>query len=421
MKLRVITVLYLLLFSWQLTAQENVIRCGTMKAQQLLWAKDPLAKARFEAMNKELIAFTRKYSSEKTSEQIFRIPVVVHVVHDFGPENISDNQIKSQIEALNRDFNGTSAKESGLRFEFFLAKIDPFGKCTNGITRTISPYTVHGLGDRSASSREQLTGLVSWATDRYLNIWVVRSIDQTILGYSDIGVSGNPKMDGVVVRYKSFGEVEAVAPPYNKGRTTVHEVGHWLSLHHPFQNGEFCCQNPDIPCDSCGDFVCDTPNMDSTAQGCPSEWQNCRGNSAQKTAPIHNYMGYTDDACMNEFTKGQLARVVALLTTQRTFIHTEANMQLTGYYGCPNGMEETSSLSVQIYPSPASEVLYYQLDNPNGRSYQLTISDISGKVLVDLERQESYGSIDVNAFTSGIYALKIQHGSQILVRKWCKN
>jgi hypothetical protein len=421
MKLSVITVLYILLFSWQIQAQENVIRCGTMKAQQMLWAKDPLAKARSEALNKELITLTRKYSSDKTSELVFRIPVVVHVVHDFGPENISDNQVKSQIDALNRDFNGASAQELGLRFEFFLAKIDPWGKCTNGITRTISPYTVHGLGDRSASSREQLTSLVSWASDRYLNIWVVRSIDQTILGYSDIGVSGNPKMDGVVVRYKSFGEVEAVAPPYNKGRTTVHEVGHWLSLHHPFQMGETCCLNPEIPCDSCGDYVCDTPNMDSTAQGCPSQWQNCKGNSALKTAPIHNFMGYTDDACMNEFTKGQLARVVALLTSQRTFIHTEANMQLTGYYGCPNGMEETSSLSVQIYPSPVSETLYYQLDNPNSRAYQLSITDISGKVLADLQTNQSYGSIDVSAFASGVYALKIQQGNQIFVRKWCKN
>lgn len=421
MKLSVITVLYILLFSWQLTAQESLIRCGTMKAQQLLWNYDPEAKSRSEAMNKELIAFTRRYNSEKTSEQVFRIPVVVHIVHEFGPENISDNQVKSQIDALNRDFNGASAKECGVRFEFFLAKIDPNGKCTNGITRTISPYTVHGLGDRSASTREQLTGLVSWATDRYLNIWVVRSIDQTILGYSDIGVSGNPKMDGVVVRYKSFGEVEAVAPPYNKGRTTVHEVGHWLSLHHPFQMGDFCCQNPDIPCDSCGDYVCDTPNMDSTAQGCPSQWQNCKGNSAQKTAPIHNFMGYTDDACMNEFTKGQITRVIALLTTQRTFIHTEANMQLSGYYGCPNGIEETSSLSVQVYPSPASEILYYQLDNPHDRPYTLMITDVSGKVLVNAEFHESYGSLDVNAFAKGVYALKIQQDNQIFVRKWCKN
>lgn len=421
MKLSVITVLYILLFSWQLNAQENVIRCGSTHALQQVWATDPTAKARFEAWNKDLLERTRQNSSAKTSEQIYRIPVAVHIVHDFGPENISDNQVKSQISALNRDFNSAAAKELGIKFEFFLAKMDPQGRCTNGITRTISPYTVHGLGDRSASDRAQLTGLVSWPSDKYLNIWVVRSIDQTILGYSDIGMSPNPGQDGVVVRYKSFGEIEAVAPPYNLGRTTVHEVGHWLSLFHPFDQGDYCCENPDLPCDSCGDYVCDTPEMDSTAQGCPTIWQNCRGDASNKTAPIHNFMGYTDDACMNEFTKGQLTRVVALLTTQRFFIHTETNMQLTGYYGCPNGIDEMSSLSVKIYPSPVANMLYYQCENTNNQPYQLTITDITGKIIVDLVRHESYGIIDVNAFSGGVYALKIQHGNQILVRKWCKN
>ena len=250
------------------------LSCHTDAYLQHTWATVTGSKDKFDAWNRRMILAGREgFTTEKTSEMKFRIPVVVHVIHEFGPENISERQVKSQIDALNRDYNFLS-EETDVSFEFFLAQKDPQGNCTNGITRTYSPYTVHGFGGFNASSEAELKGLINWPSDRYLNIWLVRSIDQKVLGYSYVGVNPTYHWDGVVIRAKNFGQTDAIAPPYSLGRTTVHEIGHWLGLFHPFSMG-YCCDDLTTPCDSCGDYICDTPNADTVVYGCPKEINSC--------------------------------------------------------------------------------------------------------------------------------------------------
>lgn len=233
------------------------------------------------------------------------IPVVVHVVYSNSSQNISDAQIKSQIRVLNEDFGGTgdrsgiparfravAAKKTGVRFQ--LASVDPQGNPTTGITRTRTgkfSFSSYENDVKSATTG----GKNPWPTYHYLNIWVC-NLSMGVLGYSQFP-GGPVKTDGVVIGYRYFGRGHAgLVPPFNRGRTATHEIGHWLNLRHIWGDG---------PC--ANDLVEDTPYCEAPNQGCAKEKFSC--NSWDMNT---NFMDYTDDACMNMFTRGQAERMRTL-------------------------------------------------------------------------------------------------------------
>lgn len=260
-------------------------------------------------------------SLQKAFDTIKTIPVVVHVIHTGGSENISEAQIQSQIQILNEDFGklpGTPGDGNGVdtKVRFCLAKRDPNGNCTNGIVRVNST-----LANHKAYERPLLKQLSFWDNERYLNIYVVKSITGSVLGYSSFP-GGAPDEDGIVVRNNYFGNMGTAST--SLGRTMTHEAGHWFGLYHTFNNG---C-GTDVCLD--GDNVCDTPPVATANFGCPASSNSCSNDSPDLPDLLENYMDYTDDNCKNMLTQGQAERIASTLINIRTNIWSEANLISTG-------------------------------------------------------------------------------------------
>ncbi len=259
-------------------------------------------------------------AARTSGDSVRTIPVVVHIIHDGGSENISDAQVESQIRVLNEDFRkkaGTNGDGNGVDTDvkFCLANLSPDGNCTNGIVRIQSPLT-----DHQSYQRSLLKELSFWDNARYLNIYVVKDINGNVGGYSSFP-GGPPDEDGVVVRHNLFGTMGTAS---GLGRTSTHELGHWMGLYHTFNNG---CGN-DLCTD--GDYVCDTPPVREPNRSCPINANSCTNDQPDMNDQVRNYMDYTSDACQNMLTYGQYLRIQASLDTFRTEIWTSANLIATG-------------------------------------------------------------------------------------------
>lgn len=259
------------------------------------------------------------------SSHVKTIPVVVHIFHQGGPENISDAQVQSQIQVLNEDYRklpGTNGDGNGVDTEvqFCLARVGPNGECTNGIVRINSP-----LADHQSFQRTMLKQISGWDNTRYLNIYVVQDIDNGsgTLGYSSYP-DGPPEEDGFVVLHDAFGTMGTAQAPQNLGRTASHELGHWLGMYHTFQDG---CGT-----DVCttGDLVCDTPPVAAPHFGCPASANTCSNDAPDVNDLVDNYMDYTNDACKSMLTAGQRDRAQNMLQLFRYDIWQPANVLATG-------------------------------------------------------------------------------------------
>ncbi|RMG63594.1 MAG: PKD domain-containing protein, partial [Bacteroidetes bacterium] len=294
--------------------------CGTIEMeaiQQAQYAGETESTGTFEHwMDSTLTQKQRSRSLFRFGqEEIYRIPVVVHVIHSNSLENISDEQIRSQIRVLNEDYRRQNpdrertprefrniAADTGI--EFCLATRDPNGNPTNGIDRISMP----GSPFDQRYLNEHIKPLTIWNPEQYLNIWVC-NIAGGVLGFAQFPVSsglvGIPNLpatamtDGIVINYNAFGTQGTATAPFNRGRTTTHELGHWLGLRHIWGDG---------PC-GVDDYCDDTPEIDDPHYACPPGAAGCDGNPAL----VQNFMDYTDDICMNMFTRDQRSRMRAVL------------------------------------------------------------------------------------------------------------
>jgi hypothetical protein len=244
-----------------------------------------------------------------------RIPVVVHIVYNDARENISDQQVHSQIAVLNQDFRATNPDTvnvppvwSGLvadsMAEFELASTDPDGNPTTGIIRTQTNRISFGANDSVKFSSSG--GDDAWPADRYLNVWVC-NLSGGILGYAQFP-GGPPNTDGVVILHTAFGTTGTAIAPFDKGRTTTHEIGHYLNLFHIWGDTSDC---------SGTDFVADTPPAQLPNYGTPT-FPHISCNNAPNGDMFMNYMDYVDDEAMFMFTHGQVQRMAATLAGPRS-------------------------------------------------------------------------------------------------------
>lgn len=277
----------------ELETRASLTRCASDEYLNDKLRHDLVFKMDHEKMEKYIQEFTATFKNTLTERAIITIPVVFHVVYNTAAQNVSDAMINNQVSVLNTDF-----APSG--YKFVLAKRTPGGVATNGIERKSTTSTSFTTDDKVKSSTSG--GLNAWDAKKYLNVWLC-NLGGGLLGYSTFPSSLNsqPTKDGVVILYSSL--PGGTAAPYNLGRTATHEIGHWLALYHTFQGG--CAKNAT----NGGDLVADTPAEQSAAFGCPTGRNTC---SSAGLDPIKNYMDYTDDACMDNFTPGQNVRSAAI-------------------------------------------------------------------------------------------------------------
>jgi hypothetical protein len=289
-------------------------QCGSQQVNERLYELDPKLRGRHARIEDECQRAIEKGAAQRVWRKLVTIQVVVHVVAKTDEENISDEQIESQIEVLNTDYRGTNPDRSKTpdpwtsltadpNIQFALATKDPKGKPTNGITRVQTTRDSFGTGDSVKTKAGG--GTPPWATDRYLNIWVC-NLGDGLLGYAQFP-GGPAKTDGVVILYTAFGTKGAAADPFNLGRTATHEIGHWLNLRHIWGDTNDC---------SGSDQVSDTPRATAPNYGKP-DWPHITCNNGPNGDMFMNYMDYVDDAAMFMFTQGQAARMNATLAGPR--------------------------------------------------------------------------------------------------------
>ncbi|KAA9340054.1 PKD domain-containing protein [Adhaeribacter soli] len=296
-------------------------KCATDEVEARLLQADPGYQARRQENEAAIARFLANPANKRQMQATKTIPVVFHVVYKTAAENISDAQILSQLEVLNRDFRRFNADTTNTPqafrsvsadtgIEFCLASVDPNGAPTTGITRTLT--TANSFTTNDDMKAAATGGIAAWPRDQYLNIWVC-NLSGTTLGYAyKPGAPAN--IDGVVLRYTTVGAAPAnpFPAPYNAGRTATHEVGHWLNLSHIWGQAPGCTDD---------DLVADTPQQVEENWGCPTYPVTTGTGGLCTAAPtgsmFMNYMDYVDDNCMNLFTQGQGSRMNAAISTSR--------------------------------------------------------------------------------------------------------
>ena len=317
-------------------AQHNKCAADIILKKEL--AKNPQLAAQHEEFERGLAEWKANKPTIGFREgQKYIIPVVFHVIHEGGPENISKAQILDQLDILNEAFRGENASRaantpapflavaSELDIEFRLAKLDPLGNCTDGITRTYSNKT------NRASDATGVKDLIDWNCYQYFNVWTVKSIEVEqpgVIGYAQFPASGLCGTDGVVMDAKWVGSIgTAVAT----GNTLVHEAGHWLGLRHIW--GDEICGT---------DAIDDTPNARAANYGvCYDDFPYipdtlCAGTDTINGEMMVNYMDYSADQCQTMFTQGQCDVMDYTLSGTtgnngvRSSLWSEANLWATG-------------------------------------------------------------------------------------------
>lgn len=341
---------------------------------------------------------------------VINIPIVFHVVWNTEADNISDEQILSQLEVLNRDFRRTNNSAglipsifqplaADMELSFCLARRTPDGTPAEGILRRFTPVTF--MGDRIANGRKSVCytadgGSDAWDPDKYVNVWIARrQFFPAEAGFPGMGLAAE---DGIIISPAFVGTTGSATTnqPYHLGRTLTHELGHYFNLYHLWGAGQTgsCTQS---------DEVADTPVQSKSYLGeCPTHPQITCGSADM----FMNFMNYTDDACMAMFTNGQKNRVWAAIATARPGLMADTQ-------AChPTSVSEETRQQppFALVQNPAGERLLLRTRIPEGQRFDWRLMAIWGTPLKQGAFTTTAGvqAIDWSGLPAGIYVLHIQ-------------
>ncbi len=329
-----------------------------------------------------------------------QIPVHFHVIYKSSRRgategNVPESELDAQIAVLNNTYAGkyydgspvSGAANTG--YTFFKASV----------SRTNSSKWF-GATPGSKAERDMKNSLAV-SPGSALNVYICKP-GQNLLGWAVFPwtSAAGTNQDGVVIHYGSLpGDYLS---PYNLGGTAVHEIGHYLGLYHTFQGG---CDGGN--CSGAGDLVCDTPGEATATSGCPTGKDTCPEAGLD---PIHNYMDYSTDACYNQFTNGQDARMNAAVLTYRGWIGATrvANMARAANGGATEG-----AATLRAHPNPFNPRTKISFGLARDGHVSLRVFDIRGRLVATLVNgRVAAGSHDVefdgDALASGVYLLRLR-------------
>jgi len=327
--------------------QNNILPCGTSWMVKKEFEKNPDIFLKNKAI---LDSISKLYNNQSRMLSQKVIPVVFHVLHEGGPigvaENISKAQIEDAIRLMNEDFNAENEDLinvipdfdnviGDVQVTFTLAKIDPDGNCTEGITRNYWSET--GSADDDAKQ------VIFWDDESYLNIWVVKSIDSSIgaAAYTYVPATGGPNFKhGIIANNEYVGSIGTGSNSSYVKHTLSHEVGHFFNLEHTW--AEWAEVGLSSNCNE-DDFVNDTPNCIGSYSSC-----NLSSESCGSLDNVQNFMDYSSCTCM--FTEGQVNRMEASLNSNvgaRVDLWQDDNLWETGTH--PSYEPEECLASIGFY------------------------------------------------------------------------
>lgn len=277
-----------------IVADEEFVFDGTTYVNQAAFinsgrrcATEPVDELEADFVEHQMLRLMHEEGFYPRAVTTITIPVAFHVIYSGTKGKLATTDLDKQINVLN-------AAYATVGFQFVRASVD---FTDNATWFTLGPGTTAEKNAKSALNIDPETtlnfytanpggGLLGWATFPW-------------------NLASQTYMDGVVILYTSF--PNGSAAPYNEGDTATHEIGHWLGLYHTFQGG----------CNGKGDYVSDTAPERSAAYGCPTGRDSCKGGAVD---PIHNFLDYTDDSCMYQFTTGQISRMQSSVASYRPLL-----------------------------------------------------------------------------------------------------
>jgi Pregnancy-associated plasma protein-A/Secretion system C-terminal sorting domain len=357
--------------------------------------------------------------------QIITVPVVVHVLYNVSDQNISDAQVLSQITSLNNDFRRLNADTvntpapfksvaADARIQFCLAKTDPNGNYTTGIIRKYTTQTTFLADDEMKF--DSTGGDNAWDRTKYLNIWVCNLFGR-VLGYA-VMPGGPANTDGIVIQYDAFGTIGNVIYPFNDGRTTTHEIGHWLGLRHVW--GDAICGD---------DGIADTPPQETYSTGCPTFPRTSSCSINPYGDMFMNYMDFTNDACMNMFTHDQVLEMrgmFALGGYRNSFLNASACDSSTQEGPTPSDtasgkLPPVEAVSIKVFPNPFIDQIFISSDNSSDLiGMTAKLYDVTGKLYKVQVLGAKENILYVFNLPGGMYFLKLEGNNNTSIFKLIK-
>ncbi len=397
-----ITLILCLLGSMSLLAQRS---CATNEKTQELINTVP----GYAAHHQEMMRYLRNTSQENlfnkpnAPQVVVTIPVVFHVLYKNTSQNISDAQITSQLAVLNADYRKLNTDFNAvvpaafrplgadMEIAFCLATRTPTGSATTGITRKSVASSFSFDNNYYAASGEP-----AWDPTKYLNIWVGKFTDNTLLGFAYLPDTAGANYDGLCISYTAFGTTGTAQAPFNKGRTATHEIGHYFGLDHPWGTDSSACNSA-----ANSDGVADTPATNNPYFGCPTFPDNTNACTTTTNGSLFmDYMDYVDDACMALFTVGQKAIIQNTLAGPRLSLITSNN-------GCnPLGLEDFEAINaIAVYPNPATN--YFQITSPLVAVDEVELFNALGQLVSTQKLSGTNALVNVSQLAVGTYYLRI--------------